>query len=42
MTGDDELGCPAEFRKELRDRHEQYLLAILCNTTIRDLEISEL
>ncbi len=39
ITGDDELGRPAGFRRELRDRNEQYLLAVPCNTTIRDLEI---
>jgi SRSO17 transposase len=41
VTGDDELGRPAGFRRELRDRNEQYLLAVPCNTTIRDLEIPE-
>jgi len=39
ITGDDEMGRPAEFRKALRDRGEQYLLAVPSNTTIRDLEI---
>jgi SRSO17 transposase len=39
ITGDDELGRPAGFRRELRDRNERYLLAVPCNTTIRDLEI---
>lgn len=39
ITGDDELGRPAGFRQELRDRNERYLLAVPCNTTIRDLEI---
>lgn len=39
ITGDDELGRPAEFRRKLRDRSECYLLAVPCNTTIRDLEI---
>lgn len=38
ITGDDELGRPAGFRRELRDRNERYLLAVPCNTTIRDLE----
>lgn len=41
ITGDDELGRPAEFRRELRDRDERYLLAVPCNTTIRDLEAPE-
>lgn len=39
ITGDDELGRPAGFRRELRDRSERYLLAVPCNTRIRDLEI---
>jgi len=39
VTGDDELGRPASFRRELRDRNEQYLLAVPSNTIIRDLEI---
>jgi SRSO17 transposase len=39
ITGDDELGRPAEFRRKLRERNERYLLAVPCNTTIRDLEI---
>ena len=39
ITGDDELGRPADFRRELRDRNERYLLAVPCNTIIRDLEI---
>jgi SRSO17 transposase len=41
ITGDDELGRPAGFRRELRDRNERYLLAVPCNTTIRDMEIPE-
>lgn len=39
ITGDDEMGRPADFRRELRDRNEQYLLAVPSNTTIRDLEV---
>ncbi|REK27192.1 MAG: IS701 family transposase [Planctomycetota bacterium] len=39
ITGDDELGQPARFRRELRDRDERYLLAVPCDTTIRDLEV---
>jgi len=39
ITGDDELGRPAGFRSELRQRNERYILAVPCNTTIRDLEI---
>ena len=42
ITGDDEFGKPAEFRRELRDRHERYLLAVPCDTTIRDLEVPAL
>lgn len=40
VTGDDELGRPAGFRRQLRDRSERYLLAVPCNTTVRDLEIA--
>ena len=39
VTGDDEFGKPREFRRELRDRGEQYLLAVPCDTTMRDLEV---
>jgi len=39
ITGDDEMGRPADFRRKLRDRCERYLLAVPSNTTIRDLEI---
>ena len=38
VTGDDEMGRPAEFRGELRDRGERYLLAVPSTTLIRDLE----
>lgn len=38
VAGDDEMGRPASFRQKLRDRGEQYLLAVPSNTTIRDLE----
>lgn len=38
VAGDDEMGRPAGFRQQLRDRGEQYLLAVPSNTTIRDLE----
>lgn len=41
ITGDDELGRPAGFRRELRDRNERYLLAVPCNTKVRDLSICE-
>jgi SRSO17 transposase len=39
IAGDDEMGRPAWFRRDLRDRGEQYLLAVPCNTLIRDLEV---
>lgn len=39
ITGDDEMGRPADFRRKLRDRNEQYLLAVPSNTTLRDLDI---
>jgi SRSO17 transposase len=39
VTGDDEMGRPLHFRRELRDRNERYLLAVPCNTKIRDLEV---
>lgn len=39
ITGDDELGKPAEFRAKLRALDERYLLAVPCNTTIRDLDV---
>jgi SRSO17 transposase len=38
ISGDDEMGRPAWFRKELAARHERYLLAVPSNTSIRDLE----
>jgi hypothetical protein len=37
VTGDDEMGRCAWFRKELRKRQECYLLAVPSNTQIRDL-----
>jgi SRSO17 transposase len=39
ITGDDELGRPAGFRQALRERNEQYLLAVPCNTLVRDMEV---
>ena len=39
ISGDDELGRPAAFRQQLRQRKEAYVLAVPCNTTIRDLQI---
>lgn len=39
LTGDDELGRPSWFRQRVRELHEQYLLAVPSNTSIRDLEV---
>ena len=38
VTGDSELGKSSGFRRDLRKRKEKYILAIPCNTTVRDLE----
>lgn len=38
VAGDDEMGKVPEFRGELAARHERYLLAVPCNTLVRDLE----
>jgi SRSO17 transposase len=38
VGGDDELGRCSEFRAELRQRHERYVLDVPCNTLIRDLQ----
>jgi hypothetical protein len=38
VTGDDELGRPAEFRSWLRRHGEGPLLDVPCNTGVRDLE----
>jgi SRSO17 transposase len=38
ISGDDEMGRPAWFRRELAAQNERYLLAVPSNTTIRDLE----
>jgi SRSO17 transposase len=37
VAGDDEMGRPGHFRRELAHLDEQYLLAVPSNTTIRDL-----
>jgi hypothetical protein len=37
--GDDAMGRPYWFRRRLSTLGEQYLLAIPCDTTIRDLEV---
>jgi SRSO17 transposase len=38
IAGDDEMGRPSRFRGDLRRRGERYLLAVPCNTLIRDLD----
>jgi SRSO17 transposase len=38
VAGDDEMGRPAWFRKQLALQEEHYLLAVPANTTVRDLE----
>ena len=38
VTGDDEMGRPAEFRDWLRRNGERYVLDVPCNTSVRDLE----
>jgi SRSO17 transposase len=38
VAGDDEMGRPASFRRELGRRGERYLLAVPSNTLIRDLD----
>jgi hypothetical protein len=37
ISGDDELGRSLAFRQQLRLRNERYLLAVPCNTSVRDL-----
>jgi SRSO17 transposase len=37
VAGDDEMGRCAWFREQLRSRGECYLLAVPCNTSVRDL-----
>lgn len=41
ITGDDELGRPYAFRRDLNALGERYLLAVPSNTLIRDLEAPE-
>ncbi len=41
IAGDDELGRPYAFRRDLHALSERYLLAVPCNTLIRDLEAPE-
>jgi SRSO17 transposase len=38
VAGDDEMGRNSAFRRDLHEQNEQYLLAVPCNTMIRDLE----
>ncbi len=38
VTGDDELGRHARFRRDLRERGERSVLGVPCTTTMRDLE----
>jgi SRSO17 transposase len=38
VSGDDELGRPAQFRSWLRRHGERYVLDVPCNTSVRDLE----
>lgn len=37
ISGDDELGRCSWFRQQLQSRNERYLLAVPCNTLVRDL-----
>jgi SRSO17 transposase len=37
VAGDDEMGRSTWFRQQLRQRGERYLLAVPCNTLVRDL-----
>lgn len=39
IAGDDEMGRSSVFRSKLRDRNEQYLLAVPSNTLVRDLQV---
>lgn len=39
ISGDDEMGRPAAFRRELREKNERYLLAVPSNTLVRDLDV---
>jgi SRSO17 transposase len=38
VAGDDEMGRSTGFRQALRERHEQYLLAVPSNTLVRNLD----
>jgi hypothetical protein len=39
VAGNDEMGCPSDFRRKLRGRVEHYLLGVPSNTLARDLEV---
>ena len=39
VAGDDEMGRPSGFRRELRGRGERYLLGVPSNTLVRDLDV---
>jgi SRSO17 transposase len=41
IAGDDELGRSSWFRQQLRERNQQYLLAVPSNTLVRDLKAAE-
>jgi SRSO17 transposase len=38
VAGDDEMGRTAAFRRDLHELNERYLLAVPCDTLIRDLD----
>lgn len=38
IAGDDEMGRSSAFRRKLREKKEQYLLAVPSNTLVRDLD----
>lgn len=39
ITGDDEMGRPSWFRRDLNTLGEQYLLAVPSNTHVRDMQV---
>jgi SRSO17 transposase len=39
VAGDDEMGRPSGFRRELLQRGERYLLGVPSNTLVRDLDV---
>ncbi len=39
VAGDDEMGRPSGFRRELQARNERYLLGVPSNTLARDLDV---